>query len=108
MHVGSKYILTVPSYFNLCFDQDRSLTSFSCTQIMKRPQACETKATVKTYSGGEGRVSKGKGISPVSKSVSSIADAFSYLKASKSIKSLGFVSEMLSKESKHCSAQFRQ
>lgn len=61
-----------------------------------------------TFLGGESRVSKGKGISPVSKSVSSIADAFSYLKASKGIKTLGFVLEMLSKESKQCSGQFRQ
>lgn len=46
-------------------------------------------------------------MSPVSKSVSSIADAFSYLKASKNTESLWLVSEMPSKESEYCSTQFR-
>jgi len=68
-------------------------------------QVCETKATVKTVREGEDIESMET--SPVSKSVSSIADAFTYLKASKNTKSLGLVSETLSKESKYCSTQFR-
>lgn len=39
--------------------------------------------------------------------MSSIADTFGYLKSSENTKSLGFVSEMLGKESKCCGTQFR-
>lgn len=45
-------------------------------------------------------------MSPVSKSAFSVADAFSDLKSSKNTKSLGLVSEMLSKESKYRNTQF--